>query len=90
MYKEQYHRSVGAKIVSIFIGINPLIDYVSIYRVMVYFWILFGLAVAAAVIGFLTELWMKAGEFHARCICIFKTSCVKFVPFIAFIDVQTP
>lgn len=45
-----------------FVGTNPLIDYIPMYRVMVFFWIVFGLAFAFSVISFLKKLWMKPGK----------------------------
>nr|XP_026692125.1 potassium channel subfamily K member 16 [Ciona intestinalis] len=43
------------------VGDNPRIKYTPLYRVMVYFWILFGLAYMATVINFLTERFRQRG-----------------------------
>ena len=43
-------------------GVDPEIDYVPIYRVMVYFWILFGMAFMATVVSLISDFFKKTGQ----------------------------
>ena len=54
-------------------GVNPDISYINLYKVAVYFWVLFGLAFMAAVINVVSDIIKGSGKHSCRLIGFIKT-----------------